>query len=104
MDLSRLARLDVDEIGWRAKAAARIALDRLRLSRTAPAWDKRELAPALAEESSLADIRGALTDGDWHSAHRALGLHIAFTPQRFALAASDHSTLAPRIRERFPRA
>jgi len=102
MDLSRLARMDVGEIRWRAKAAARIALDRLRLSRTAPAWDKRELALALAADSSLTGICDALTEGDWRSAHRALGLHIAFTPQRFALAASNHSTLAPTILERSP--
>jgi len=104
MDLSRLARMEVGEIRWRAKAAARIALDRLRLSRTVPAWDRRELAPALAADPSLTGIRDALTEGDWRSAHRALGLHIAFTPQRFALAASNHSTLAPAIHERFPHA
>src|SRR6185295_15391333 len=102
MDLGRLARMDVDEISWRAKAAARIALDRLRLSRTPTAWDRRELTPALAADHSLDAIRSALTHGDWDSAHRALGLHIAFTPQRFALAASNHSTLAPKIRDRFP--
>jgi hypothetical protein len=104
MDFGRLARMDVDEISWRAKSAARIAWDRIRISRTPPAWDRHELAPALAADASLNGIRSALADGDWHAAHRALGFHIAFTPQRFALAASNHSTLAPKIRDRFPRA
>jgi len=94
--------MDVDEISWRAKAAARIAWDRFRISRTPPAWDRRELAPALAADLSLDGVRGALADADWHDAHRGLAFHIAFTPQRFALAASNHSTLAPAIRDRFP--
>jgi len=102
MNFGRLAHMDVDEIGWRAKAAARIAWDRVRLSRTPPAWDRRELAPALAADVALDGVRSALDDHKWHDAHRALAFHIAFTPQRFPLAASSHSTLAPKIRDHFP--
>src|SRR5262245_52486524 len=104
MKLGRLARMDVDEISWRARAAARIAWDRLRVSRAPSAWDRRDLAPALAADLSLDGVRDALAEHDWHDAHRALAFHIAFTPQRFALAASNHSTLAAAIRDRFPRA
>ena len=104
MHLSRLAHMDVDEIAWRAKAAARIAWDRFRVSRTPAAWDRSELVTALSDDLTLDGVRSALDTGRWRDAHRALGFHIAFTPQRFALSASNHSTLAPAIRERFPRA
>jgi len=104
MNLARLAHMDVDEITWRARAAARIAWDRIRVSRAAPAWNRAELAAALAGDAALDDARSALDAGRWRDAHRALGFHIAFTPQRFALAASNHSTLARAIRQHFPRA
>jgi hypothetical protein len=104
MLLARIARMDVDEITWRARAAARIAWDRLRVSRTPPAWDRRELLAALGDDRSLEDARSALLAGRWRDAHRALGFHIAFTPQRFALSASNHSTVTPRIRQHVPRA
>ena len=104
MNLARLAHMDIDEITWRARAAARIAWDRLRVSRTPPAWNRGNLVTALVADPSLDGVRSALDAGRWREAHRALGFHIAFTPQRFALAPSNHSALANKIRERFPRA
>ena len=102
MGLARLAHMGVDEIAWRARAVARITWDRFHASRTPPAWDRRLLAAALAPDRALDAVRTALAQEEWREAHRALAFHIAFTPQRFALAAANHSTLAPAIRERFP--
>ena len=79
--------MNVDEIAWRARAAARIAWDRFRTSRIPPAWNRKDLVPALASDPALDGVRAALEDGHWREAHSALAFHIAFTPQRFALAA-----------------
>src|SRR5437763_7098861 len=102
--LARLARMDVSEIAWRLKAAARIGLDRFRASRAAPAWDRHALASALAPDPALDGIRCAIGEGRWQDAHRGLAFHIAFSPQQFALAPANHARLGPAIRERFPRA
>jgi hypothetical protein len=102
--LHRVARMDANEIAWRGRAAARIAWDRWQTSRRPPAWDRRDLATALSDDRGLATARAALEYGRWHDAHQALALHIAFTPQRFVLAPSNHVELSARIRDRFPAA
>ena len=102
LGLSRLRRLDTREIAWRGRAAARIAWNRLASARTAPQWDRHQLLGALRDDPALGTVLEALEDGRWRDAHRALAFHVAFTSQRFALAASNQSTLTPTIRERFP--
>ncbi len=104
MNLGRLTRMDAREIAWRGRAAARIAWDRLASSRTPPAWDRRQLRAALADDPVLDTVHDALAHERWRDAHRALAFHIAFTPQRFVLASSNQAALAPRIAERFPSA
>jgi hypothetical protein len=102
LGLTRLRRLDTREIAWRGRAAARIAWDRLASVRTAPQWDRHQLLGALRDDPALGTVLEALEDGRWRDAHSALAFHVAFTPQRFALAASNQSTLTAKIRERFP--
>src|SRR5262249_45451500 len=102
--LQRLARVDAREIAWRGRASARIVWDRWQTSRRPPAWDRRELAAALADDRTLVAARTALDHGRWHDAHQALALHVAFSPQRFALASSNHERLAAKVCERFPSA
>ena len=104
MRLSRLAQMDADELAWRGRAAARIAWDRFQASRIAPSWDRAALADALAPDLALEDACSAIAKGDWHDAHRALAFHIAFTPQRFALATSNRAAVTNAIRDRFPEA
>ena len=96
--------MDANEIAWRGRAAARIAWDRWQTSRRPQVWDRRELAPALADDRALAIARAALEDERWHDAHQALAIHLAFAPQRFALALSNHRELSANIRDRFPAA
>jgi len=102
--LQRLARIDANELAWRGRASARIVWDRWQTSRRPPAWDRRQLAAALSDDRTLAGARAALDRGRWHDAHQALALHVAFAPQRFALASSNHGVLAAKICERFPAA
>ncbi len=101
MTLARLARMDVDEIAWRARAASRIAWDRLQSTRTPPAWSRTALLDALARDPALDDIRSALDSRRWSDAHRALALHLTSMPQRFALSPSCHSALRAAIPARF---
>lgn len=100
----RLARIDANEIAWRGRASARIVWDRWQTSRRPPAWNRHDLAGALSDDLTLAGARAALHHGRWHEAHQALALHVAFAPQRFALASSNHGVLAAKICERFPAA
>jgi hypothetical protein len=102
MRLERLARMDVEELAWRGRTAARITWDKLRASRVLPAWDRSALGPELAADAALDGVRDALADRSWRDAHRALAFRLAFTPQRFALAPANHSTLAPKILAHFP--
>ena len=104
MRLARLARMDVGEIAWRGRAAARTAWDRLRAARACPTWDRAQLGAELSSDAALDGVRDALAGGHWREAHRALAFHVAFTPQRFALSPSNHSTVSPRIRAHFPSA
>src|SRR3954466_4211550 len=101
MNLGRLAHMDAREIAWRGRAAARIAWDRFASTRTQPLWDRHQLRDALADDPALATVRDALEHERWREAHRALALHIAFTPQRFVLASPNHAMLAPAIRQHF---
>ncbi|HUK35720.1 MAG TPA: alginate lyase family protein [Vicinamibacterales bacterium] len=102
MNLARLTCMDAREIAWRGRAAARIAWDRLAAARTRPVWDRRQLLTAISDDPALDVSRGALEHERWREAHRALALHLTFTPQRFVLAPSNHATLAPTLRARFP--
>ncbi|HZW74207.1 MAG TPA: heparinase II/III family protein, partial [Caldimonas sp.] len=96
--------MDANEIAWRGRASARIVWDRWQTSRRPPAWDRRQLAAALSDDRTLDGARAALDQGRWRDAHQALALHVAFAPQRFALASSNHGVLAAKICERFPAA
>jgi Heparinase II/III-like protein/Heparinase II/III N-terminus len=100
--LARFARMSVGEIGWRGRAAARIAWDRIRAAHTAPAWDRRELAGALAADQRLDEARGLLRQGQWLLAHRRLAEHFASRPQRFPLAPSNRTSIVATIRDRYP--
>jgi hypothetical protein len=102
MNLARLRHIDGRELAWRGRAAARIAWDRLSSSRTRPAWDRGQLLAAIADDPALEAVRDALAHERWREAHRALAFHIAFMPQRFVLASSNHSTIVSTVRDRFP--
>src|SRR4051794_25965254 len=104
MRLSRLARMDVDELTWRGRAAARIAWERFRASRTPPVWNRKSLADLLAPDAALDGARTALHEERWRDAHRALTFHLTFTPQRFALSSSNQAAVVPAILEGFPHA
>src|SRR6266852_2836958 len=100
--LARVMRMDLPEIVWRGRAAARIGFDHAR-SRVIPAqWARRDLARVLAPLPEFAGVRAALASGGWTDAHRALAQHLAAAPQRFVIAPHARSTVSNRILTEFP--
>jgi len=102
--LGRLSKMELSEIGWRGRASARIAWDRIRAAHSAPAWHRGALADALALDPSLGEGRAAIGRSDWLLAHRCLARHFAGRPERFPIAPSNRTSLAGTIRDRFPQA
>jgi hypothetical protein len=102
--LARLSRMELSELGWRSRASARIAWDRLRTAGSEPTWDRRALAGALATEPAFDDVRASLGQGEWSNAHRQLASHFASRPQKFALAPSNRASIVETINGRFPSA
>src|SRR5438105_4423348 len=100
--LARLARMDRAEIAWRATAAARTTIDRVRTRFVEPQWNREDLVHALAPLPELAPVRSALAAHTWDDAHRALARHFASAPQRFAIGPASRTAVVARIREEFP--
>ncbi len=100
--LARLARMDREELVWRASAGVRVLTDRLASAVRRPRWDRRRLLPLLNEGRELDDVRAALRREQWPEAHRALSRHFVSSPQRFPLTRSQRSSLVARITSRFP--
>jgi hypothetical protein len=102
--LARLSKMNLGEIGWRSRASAQIAWDRIRAAHAAPAWNRPALSAALAPHSALDDVRSSLDHGQWLLAHRRLARHFASSPQRFPLSPANRQSVVPAIRDRFPQA
>src|SRR5437588_7912925 len=100
--LARLAQMDGSEIAWRARTAARTALDRLRSRAVSTRWRRRDLVRALSPLPDLSDARAALAAGRWADAHRSLSRHFSTAPQRFVISPSIRSAVAGRVRAEFP--
>jgi hypothetical protein len=94
--------MSLGELGWRGRASARIAWDRLRTAHSAPAWHRGALAGALSAHPSLGEARASMAQGQWLLAHRRLAQHFSSSPRRFPLSPADRKLLVPAIRDRFP--
>jgi len=94
--------MDLDEILWRGRAAARTAVDRARTAIAPARWNRRDLAGRLARVPGLDRARAALGRRDWLDAHRELCRHLAVEPARFVIAPSLKQMIASRIRREFP--
>ena len=94
--------MDLAEILWRSRAAARIAVDRARIAVAPPVWNRRRLARRLAHTVDLDRARDALAQGDWPEADCALRRHAVEGPARFVIAPSSRRAVASLIRREFP--
>src|SRR5437879_8646050 len=99
---ARVMRLDLPEIFWRGRAAARMGFDRARSTVIPAQWARRDFARALAPLPEFAGVRAALASGGWIDAHRALAQHVAAAPQRFVIAPHARSAVSNRILSEFP--
>jgi len=100
--LARVLRMDLPEMVWRGRAAARIGFDRARSTVMPVQWARRDLARVLAPLPELAGVRAALGCGGWADAHRALAQSVATGPQRFVIAPHARSAVSNRILAEFP--
>jgi len=100
--LTRLSRMSLGELGWRSRASARIAWDRILAAQSAPAWNRSALPDALAAHPSLDEARASMGQGEWLLAHRRLARHFTSSPRRFPLSPADRRLLVPAIKDRFP--
>src|SRR5438093_2019247 len=100
--LARVMRMDLPEIFWRGRAAARIGFDRARSTVLPAQWARRDLARVLAPLPEFAGLRATLARGGWADAHRALAQHVAAAPQRFVIAPHSRSAVSNRILSAFP--
>jgi hypothetical protein len=102
--LEKLARMDVDELVWRARAAARTAFDRARAAVTRPRWQRTDVLDVLSRDDRLQPVRDRVAAGRWLDAHAALGRLIASEPQRFVIAPAARHDVVARVLARFPNA
>jgi len=100
--LTRIRAMDLTEILWRSRSAARTAVDRARVAAARPTWNRRDLAGRLASGPALSAARAALGRGRWLDAHNELARHFVAAPQRFVIAPGLKSSLADSIRREFP--
>lgn len=94
--------MNLPEVFWRARAAARIGIDRVRSAVIPAQWDRRDLAQVLAPLPGWRAARAAVDRGHWADAHRALAQHLAVAPQRFVIAPHARSAVSSRILAQFP--
>jgi hypothetical protein len=94
--------MDVAEIAWRGRSAARTLADRVRLMVTPPAWNRRRLADLLTAAPELRAVRAALEDGDWSKAHRQLSRHFVDADPRFVIGAGMRRAVETSLRSDFP--
>jgi hypothetical protein len=100
--VSRIARMNLPEILWRTRAAARIAFDRGRSAVSPVRWQRQDLAHVLAPLPELDAARASLGRGSWADAHRALARHTVAAAQRFVIGPHLRSAVSSRILAEFP--
>jgi len=93
--------MDLAEIAWRSRSAARVGVDRVRFT-IAPGWNRRQLARLLAPTPALHQVRAALDEGQWQSAHAALARHFVDVEPRFVISAAMNESLAARLHRESP--
>ena len=98
--LARLAAMDRRELGWRAAAAARAAIDRARFALAPPRWNRRGLATRLGQP--LDHVGAMLRRQRFDDAHRELSRHVARRAPCFVVAPAQRPQVAERIARLFP--
>jgi hypothetical protein len=103
--LGRLRTMAPAEMASRAVTAAERRLDHLAWVLRRPSWNRQDLRGVLdSSNPALQPTLTRLEAGDWLGAHAALSRHLVTRRPRFVLTPASRRTLAPAIRQQFPRA
>jgi hypothetical protein len=101
--LTRVTRMDREELMFRARVAARSEAARLASALTPRRWQRRRLAPRLQPMAGpLANAVERLEAGDWAAAHRSLTHYFHARESRFPLSPASLPAFTAEIRDKFP--
>ena len=102
--LNRLRRMARTEVSWRARAAARIAADRVALRVRPRAWQRDDIRAALAADVIDAPMDVAMAAGRWDAVHNRLAQRIRDRQNRFVLDPASAPALCEEVVRRDPSA
>ncbi len=103
--LNRLRRMARNEVSWRARAAARIAADRVALRVRPRAWRRDGIRAALAADVIAdAPLDVAIAAGRWDAVHNRLAQRIRDRQSRFVLDPASAPALCEEVVRRNPSA
>ncbi len=102
--LEKLTRMDLNEIAWRGRAAARVAFDRARATAMPPQWERRDFVRVLSVDQGLGRVADLARAGKWLETHAALSQAIATGPQRFVIGPRVRPEVSARTKAEFPSA
>jgi hypothetical protein len=102
--LNRLRGMTRDEVSWRARAAVRIATDRIAVRLRRPAWQRDEIRRVLAPHVINERLDEAIAARRWNAVHDRLALHIRGRESRFALDPAASADLTDEVLRRWPAA
>ena len=83
--LNRLRRITRNEVSWRARAAARIAADRITARVRPRRWQRDDIRAVLAADVLDAQLDQTMTAGRWDAVHNLLEQRIRGRQSLFVL-------------------
>ena len=104
MVLDRLRRMTRDEVSWRARAAARVATDRLAVHIRPPGWRREDIRTVLAPAVLDASLDAAIAAAKWDDVDKRLAERIRARVRRFVLDPSSAPSLADAVLKNDPSA
>jgi hypothetical protein len=102
--LDRLRRMTRDEVSWRARAAARVAADRVAVHIRPPGWRRGDIRTVLAPAALDAPLEAAIAEERWDDVHRGLAGRIRARGRRFVLDPSSAPSVADAVLQQDPAA
>lgn len=100
--LARVARMDADEVRWRALTWGRNTLDRAWSAARPPQWRREALASILCDDGFAGEARGHAAARDWPKAHLALAGAVRHASPRFPITPTVREALVARVLAAFP--
>ncbi len=100
--LARVARMDADEVRWRALTWGRNTVDRAWSAARPPQWHREALASILCDDGFAREARLQAAARDWPKAQRALAGAVLHASPRFVITPSVREGLVSRILGAFP--